>query len=144
MKLGRILFVNVHVLIQMLIKCEHVVLQVHRIVLEVILVFLFLIISKYFLSFRLFKIEFVPITAPLPSNSIQEQVIPTTITLPTNQNLSTSSTINICMMCKNNLNGTAHEDSQITTQTDFSDIKSLASRLIVGIHADEIEKKLLR
>ncbi len=108
------------------------------------MVFLFLIISKYFLSFRLFKIEFVPITAPLPSNSIQEQVIPTTITLPTNQNLSTSSTINICMMCKNNLNGTAHEDSQITTQTDFSDIKSLASRLIVGIHADEIEKKLLR
>jgi hypothetical protein len=29
-------------------------------------------------------------------------------------------------------------------QTDFSDIKSLASRLTVGIHADEIEKKLLR
>ncbi len=47
-------------------------------------------------------------------------------------------------MCKNNPNGTSHEDSQIAMQTDFCDIKSLASRLTVGIHADEIEKKLLR
>ena len=29
-------------------------------------------------------------------------------------------------------------------QTDFADVKSLASRLIAAIHADEIEKKLLR
>jgi len=48
------------------------------------------------------------------------------------------------MMCKNNTNGTSHEDSTIAMQTDFCDIKSLASRLIVGIQTDEIEKKLLR
>jgi hypothetical protein len=71
-------------------------------------------------------------------------VIPTTVVLPSNQNSSTVSTLNICMMCKNNPNGTSHEDSQIAMQTDFCDIKSLASRLTVGIHADEIEKKLLR
>jgi len=29
-------------------------------------------------------------------------------------------------------------------QTDFVDVKALASRLIAAIHADEIEKKLLR
>jgi hypothetical protein len=48
------------------------------------------------------------------------------------------------MMCTNNNNGTAHEDPTMATQTDFCDIKLLASRLMVGIHSDEIEKKLLR
>jgi hypothetical protein len=47
-------------------------------------------------------------------------------------------------MCTNNNNGTAHEDPTMATQTDFCDIKLLASRLMVGIHSDEIEKKLLR
>jgi hypothetical protein len=46
------------------------------------------------------------------------------------------------MLCRNTSNGTGHEDSTITT--DFNDIKSLASRLTVGIHTEEIEKKLLR
>ncbi len=48
-------------------------------------------------------------------------------------------------MCINNpTNFTPHEDPHITMQTDFSDVKSLASRLIAAIHSDEIEKKLLR
>ena len=63
------------------------------------------------------------------------------MTGPTNQILS----LNICMMCiTNNTNGTSHENPHITMQTDFADIKSLASRLIAAIHSDEIEKKLLR
>ena len=49
------------------------------------------------------------------------------------------------MMCLNNTaHGSAHENLHVTMQTDFADIKSLASRLIAAIHADEIEKKLLR
>jgi hypothetical protein len=48
------------------------------------------------------------------------------------------------MMCKITTNGIAHEDSTIAAQTYFSDVKSLASRLMVGIHTDEIEKKLLK
>jgi hypothetical protein len=61
--------------------------------------------------------------------------------VPTNQ----TSSLNICMMCiTNNTNGTPHENPHITMQTDFADIKSLASRLIAAIHADEVEKKLLR
>ena len=49
------------------------------------------------------------------------------------------------MMCINNpSNLTPHENLHISMQTDFADVKSLASRLIAAIHADEIEKKLLR
>jgi hypothetical protein len=48
------------------------------------------------------------------------------------------------MLCRNTSDGIAHEDSTITTSTDFNDIKSLASRLSVGIHTEEIEKKLLK
>jgi hypothetical protein len=48
------------------------------------------------------------------------------------------------MMCINNPTSfTPHENPHITMQTDFADVKSLASRLIAAIHADEIEKKLL-
>lgn len=48
------------------------------------------------------------------------------------------------MMCVGNSTSvTAHEDPHLTMQTDFVEIKSLASRLIAAIHADEVEKKLL-
>lgn len=47
-------------------------------------------------------------------------------------------------MCTNNItNLTPHENPHITMQSDFADIKSLATRLIAAIHADEVEKKLL-
>lgn len=46
------------------------------------------------------------------------------------------------MMCTNTTN-TPHENPHITMQTDFADIKALASRLIAAIHTDEVEKKLL-
>lgn len=49
------------------------------------------------------------------------------------------------MMCvTNSTSFTAHENPHITMQTDFVDVRALASRLIAAIHADEIEKKLLR
>lgn len=49
------------------------------------------------------------------------------------------------MMCINSTNtSAAHENPQITMQTDFDDVKSLASRLIAAIHTDEVEKRLLR
>jgi hypothetical protein len=87
------------------------------------------------------KLEFTPSSpAVLP----QDQIISTTIVIPTHQTPSTP-TLNICMMCINNpTNFTPHENPHITMQTDFSDVKSLASRLIAAIHADEVEKKLLR
>ncbi len=88
------------------------------------------------------KKEFVPITSPIPTSSTQEQVIPTSVVPPTNP--LTTPLLNICMMCKITTNGIAHEDSTIAAQTYFSDVKSLASRLMVGIHTDEIEKKLLK
>ena len=48
-------------------------------------------------------------------------------------------------MCINNPTNLApHENPHITMQTDFSDIKSLASRLMAAIHTEEVEKKLLR
>lgn len=62
---------------------------------------------------------------------------------PTNQNILPTPSINICMMCKNRNDGNVHEDANLVDQTDFCDVKALASRLIVGIHVDEIEKKLL-
>jgi hypothetical protein len=68
----------------------------------------------------------------------QDQIASTTI------NVSTSS-LNVCMMCMNYpTNLTPHENFHISMQTDFADVKSLASRLIAAIHSDEIEKKLLR
>jgi hypothetical protein len=49
------------------------------------------------------------------------------------------------MMCiYNPSNLTPHENLHTSIQTDFAEVKSLASRLIAAIHADEIEKKLLR
>ncbi len=63
---------------------------------------------------------------------------------PSNQTSSTPS-LNVCMMCIHNSTSiTPHEDPHVTMQTEFADIKSLASRLIAAIHSDEIEKKLLR
>jgi hypothetical protein len=48
-------------------------------------------------------------------------------------------------MCVNSPTSvTPHENPHITMQTDFADVKSLASRLIAAIHSDEVEKKLLR
>jgi hypothetical protein len=87
-------------------------------------------------------IEFAPATSPIPTHIFHDSAVPTTTTVPANQPPPTLS-LNICMMCTNTNNGTSHEDPTITIQTDFCDVKSLASRLIVGIHADEIEKKLL-
>jgi hypothetical protein len=77
------------------------------------------------------------VTCESPPNRLPDQSIPTTLALSPNP-LSTST--NVCMMC---LNGT-HDDPTITVQKDFIRIKSLASRLIVDIHAGEIEKQLLR
>jgi len=48
------------------------------------------------------------------------------------------------MMCRNRTDGAVHEDADLSNQTDFCDVKALASRLIVGIHVDEVEKKLLK
>lgn len=49
------------------------------------------------------------------------------------------------MMCVNpSTSFTPHENPHITMQTDFADVKALASRLIAAIHSDEVEKKLLR
>ena len=48
------------------------------------------------------------------------------------------------MMCKNINNETAHEDVIVATRKDFNEIKLLVSHLTVGIHTDEIEKKLLK
>jgi len=57
----------------------------------------------------------------------------------------TTPVFNVCMMCvTNSTNLIPHENPHITMQTDFVDVKALASRLIAAIHADEIEKKLLR
>ena len=64
----------------------------------------------------------------------------TTLIVPSNP---TPSSLNICMMCTNTLN-TPHDTPHISMQTDFVDIKALASRLIAAIHCDEVEKKLLR
>ncbi|UJR13273.1 hypothetical protein I4U23_000293 [Adineta vaga] len=84
--------------------------------------------------------EFAPVTSPPPSNLLPDQPIPATLTLsPNTSSTSSSSSINICMMCS----GLSHEDPKISMQKDFILIKSLSSRLIVSIHADEIEKRLL-
>ncbi|CAF1098851.1 unnamed protein product [Adineta steineri] len=81
--------------------------------------------------------EFTPSS---PAVISQDQTVATTITISTNQTTS----LNICMMCmRNPTNSTSHENPHITVQTDFADVKSLASRLIAAIHADEVEKKLL-
>ncbi len=59
----------------------------------------------------------------------QQQVIPASAVPPA------APVINICMLCRSTGYDTAHEDPTITTE-DFNDIKSLASRLTVGIHTD--------
>ncbi|CAF3712397.1 unnamed protein product [Adineta steineri] len=82
--------------------------------------------------------EFAPTTSPPPPNLLQDQVIPTTLTPSVHQTTSVQS-INICMMCNN----TSHEDPRVAMEKDFINIKALSSRLIVGIHTDEIEKQLL-
>lgn len=75
---------------------------------------------------------------------IQDQTISTNIIVPSNLNPPVPPTLNICMMCvTNSASVTPHEDPHLTMQTDFVEIKSLASRLIAAIHADEVEKKLL-
>ncbi|CAF5133234.1 unnamed protein product [Rotaria sp. Silwood1] len=67
----------------------------------------------------------------------------TTIIVQTNL-ISSTLSLNICMMCTNNTtNLTPHEHSHVTMQADFADVKALASRLIAAIHTDEVEKKLL-
>ncbi|UJR34086.1 hypothetical protein I4U23_021496 [Adineta vaga] len=81
--------------------------------------------------------EFTPSSPAIVS---QDQTVPTSIIVPTNQ----LSSLHICMMCTNNsTNSTPHENPHTTMQTDFVDVKSLASRLIAAIHSDEVEKKLL-
>jgi hypothetical protein len=87
------------------------------------------------------KKEFTPSSPAILS---QEQMNSTVLITPSNQTSSIPS-LNICMMCVNNsTNFTPHENPHITMQTDFTDVKSLASRLIAAIHSDEVEKKLLR
>jgi hypothetical protein len=102
----------------------------------------FLSHNTSFLIIFLSQIEFAPATSPLPTVLSQEQTTSTTLVPPHNR--SSTLSLKICMICTNNDNGTSHFDPAIATQTGFSDIKSLASRLIVGFHSDEIEKKLLR
>ena len=63
------------------------------------------------------------------------------IFVSTNQT-SSALPLNVCMMCNNS--STSHENPYLTMQTDFANIRALASRLIVSIHTDEVEKKLLR
>jgi hypothetical protein len=122
--------------IQILIKDEHVVQQMHPIVLEVCLVK-----SSSILLIISLKIEFTPSSPAILS---QEQMNSTVLITPSNQTSSIPS-LNICMMCVNNsTNFTPHENPHIPMQTDFTDVKSLASRLIAAIHSDEVEKKLLR
>ncbi|CAF4205007.1 unnamed protein product [Rotaria sp. Silwood2] len=82
-------------------------------------------------------------TSTSPANPSQDQITSTTIIVPINP-ISSTPTLNICMMCSNNItNITPHENSHINMQADFADVKSLASRLIAAIHTDEVEKKLL-
>ncbi|CAF3250618.1 unnamed protein product [Rotaria socialis] len=82
-------------------------------------------------------------TSTSPAVGSQDQMMPTTIIVPTNPMPSTPS-LNICMMCINNTTSlTSHENPHISMQADFDDVKSLASRLIAAIHTDEVEKKLL-
>ncbi|CAF1119278.1 unnamed protein product, partial [Didymodactylos carnosus] len=45
----------------------------------------------------------------------------------------------VCMVCTNS----PHDDINISSQFGFNEIKSLASRMIAGIHIEEVEKKLL-
>lgn len=105
-------------------------------------------ISTFFkesiLSTSVFRIEFAAIRSPLATSAPQEGFTPISVVPSININSSTYTPFNICMMCKNINNGTAHEDANISTDKNFNDIKSLASRLTVGIHTEEIEKKLLR
>jgi len=88
--------------------------------------------------------EFAPAPSPSPANVQTDSMATTSLFVPTNSSPSTlaSSSSNICMMCTNTTN-TPHENPHITMQTDFADIKALASRLIAAIHTDEVEKKLL-
>lgn len=143
MKLGRISFDLVHAEIPILNKFVLEVQQVHRIVPEVSFAQSIpvscLITGKYLLEFA--AIPSSSPANPLPSDPIQT----TTLVVPTNPTSSSSaaSSLNICMMCTNT-STTPHENLHITMQADFADIKALASRLIAGIHADEVEKKLLR
>jgi hypothetical protein len=120
--------------IQIPIKSERVVQLAHQLVPEVNFrqtFFLILIIIDR-------MIEFTPSSPAILS---QDQIISTNIIVPPNQIPS----LNICMMCVNNPPSvTPHENPHITMQTDFVDVKSLASRLIAAIHSDEVEKKLLR
>lgn len=89
--------------------------------------------------------EFAPIISPPPSSSMPEQIFPSVVMPPANPNpVPTRPTVNICMMCRNRTDGAVHEDADLSNQTDFCDVKALASRLIVGIHVDEVEKKLLK
>ena len=94
-------------------------------------------------SYLLFSAsEFGPITSPSPGSFPSDSIPSATLLVPTNRN-SSASPSNICMMCTNAFS-TPHENPHITMQTDFADIRALASRLIAAIHADEVEKKLLR
>lgn len=139
MKPGRILFVRVHVRIQMLIKLEHAAQQMHQMVPEVLDSF-FYSKSQFFIPE---KTEFAPTTSPSPMNPSHDQFIPIAQTLsPTIPSTATPTPVPtpICMMC----NSSSHEDPKTAIQKDFINIKSLSSRLIVSIHSEEVEKQLLR
>ena len=110
-------------------------LPVHQVVLEVNFP-----TNLFFLS----SIDTIEFTPSSPAVLTQDPIFSSTMTASSNQTSSTPS-LNICMMCVNSpMSFTPHENPHITMQTDFADVKSLASRLIAAIHADEVEKKLLR
>lgn len=142
MKHGLISFDPVHVPIPMLIHYEVEAPPTHQRVPEVFCSIVLKIPS--FVLFNLCILEFAPIMSPSATSAIQEASIPISVVPSINITSSTHPSSNICMMCRNINNGTAHEDAKVATQKDFNEIKSLASRLTVGIHTDEIEKKLLR
>ena len=73
--------------------------------------------------------EFV-LTSPIQTISFQEPP-------------SDSPPMNVCMMCLDPTNGTAHENEKLGSQKEFIRVKFLASRLLVNIHTEEIERELL-
>lgn len=137
MKHGLISFDRVLEVIQIPIKSEHAVQLVHHPVPEVNSLNQSLSFSR-----RILSLEFTPSS---PAVLMQDQTMSTNIIVPSNPNPPISSSLNVCMMCvSNSTSVTSHEDPHLTMQTDFVEIRSLASRLIAAIHADEVEKKLLR
>lgn len=94
------------------------------------------------------QLEFIalpPQIATSPSNLHVESMSPSAVQIANHQNSFNQGplSMNVCMMCINN-GASHHENPHVAIQSDFIDIKGLASRLIAAIHSDEVEKKLLR